>query len=180
MIKNTLLFLLLTTVVSLYSQEWNQANASKVTFKIKNFGVNVDGDFNDIKIETNFNSNTLSKSYINAIIKVKSISTGIESRDEHILEEDYFDERTHKTITLKSKKILKSKNEDFVLFADLTIKGKTKRIEVPLEVLETESTIKIKSNFTINRKDFNVGGGSFILSKTVKVQVEYSGNKQIE
>ncbi len=177
MLKKTLLFLLVTTVVSLNAQEWKQTKSSKVTFKVKNFGVNVDGDFKDIKIQTNFNSNTLSKSYINATIKVKSITTGIESRDEHILEEDYFDERNNKTITLKSTKIQKSKNEDFVLVANLTIKGKTKSIEIPLKVSETDSTINIKSSFSINRKDFNFGGGSFILSKTVKIQVEYSGNK---
>lgn len=177
MIKKTLLFLLLITTVSTHSQEWTQTETPKITFKIKNFGVNVDGDFRDLKIETNFDSNNLKKSFINAMIVVKSISTGIESRDKHILEEDYFDEPNYKNITLKSTNIEKKTDGNFTLFADLNIKGKTKQLDIPLEVLETETTINIKASFTINRKDFKVGGGSFILSKTVKIQVEYLGKK---
>jgi hypothetical protein len=30
---------------------------------------------------------------------------------------------------------------------------------------------------TLNRKDFNVGGRSFVLSNNVKIQVEYSAIK---
>lgn len=160
------------------AQEFTQnSEKTKVTFKIKNFGVNVDGDFSQIVIRTNFNSNNLDESYINANIAVKSIDTGIESRDEHILEEDYFDEPNHKYITLKSTKIEKKANGTYQMTANLTIKGTTRSIEVPITFQETDDVIMIQSNFEINRKDFKVGGGSFIMSKKVKIQVEYTGTK---
>ena len=93
MIKKALLLLFLCSSISISSQEWNQkTKQTKITFTIKNFGLNVDGDFSKIKINTNFNSKNLFESYINSEIVVKTISTGIESRDEHILDEDYFDE----------------------------------------------------------------------------------------
>ena len=178
MIKKTLLLLFLITTLSIHSQEWNQKKAdTKVTFKIKNFGVNVDGDFSDIKIETNFNPQSLPQSYINATIAVKSIATGIESRDKHILEEDYFDVENHKDIVLKSTKIEEKHDGTFVLTGDLIIKGKTKQIVVLLTVSKTNSKLSFKSNFTINRKDFKVGGGSLIMSKNVKIEVVYSGTK---
>ncbi len=63
------------------------------------------------------------------------------------------------------------------MIAELTIKGTTKQLQIPLEILESEKEVLIKADFTINRKDFKVGGGSFIMSKNVKIQVEYRGTK---
>lgn len=175
--KKSLLLLFLLTVFLGNAQEFAQSSKTKVTFKIKNFGIYVDGDFSEIDIQTNFNSNNLSESYINATIAVKSIATGIESRDEHILEEDYFDAPNHKNITLTSKSIQKNSDGTFSMKADLSIKGITKTLDVPLEVSEEESQVSIKSSFEINRRDFKVGGGSFIMSKKVKIQVEYLGTR---
>jgi polyisoprenoid-binding protein YceI len=176
--KKSLFLLFLLSAFLTSAQEFTQdTKKTKVTFKIKNFGVNVDGDFSQIDIRTNFNSNNLDESYIHATIAVISIDTGIESRDEHILEEDYFDEPNHKNITLKSTKITKKANGTYSMTANLTIKGITRRLEIPINFQETNDSIMIQSNFEINRRDFNVGGGSFIMSKKVKIQVEYTGTK---
>ena len=92
MLKKTVVFLLLIITSSLSSQEWTQDNEqTKVLFIIKNFGISVDGVFNKATIKTNFNYKDLSNSYINAVVMVNSISTGIDGRDKHLLEEDYFD-----------------------------------------------------------------------------------------
>jgi len=178
MFKKLIFFLFLITSITGFSQEPKQNNElTKVTFKIKNFGIHVDGDFSEIKIETNFNTKNLQESYLNASIAVLSISTGNNSRDKHILKEDYFDESNHKNIILTSTKIAENVDGSFKMFADLTMKGITRKIEAPIEVVEKGSAITIKSNFNINRRDYKIGGGSFILSKTVKIQVEYSGTK---
>lgn len=176
--KKLLLLLILLTSVHSFAQEWNQDNeVTEVTFKIKNFGVNVDGDFSDIQIQTNFNSEKLSESFINATIKVLSIDTGIKKRDVHILEEDYFDQTKYSDILLKSTKIEKTKKGTYLLYADLTIKGKTKKMKLPITFQQTDKRLMIQSDFQINRRDFNVGGGSMIMSKKVKIQVRYTGFK---
>ncbi|MBL4605377.1 MAG: YceI family protein, partial [Flavobacteriaceae bacterium] len=149
---------------------------TNVSFKIKNFGVTVDGGFSDVKVKTNFNSNKPSESYLNATIVVKSIFTGINGRDKSLLKKDYFDEANYKTIQLKSTKIEKTSKGKFTLFANLTIKNTTKKIEIPMEVSETTIGYTLKVNFIINRKEYSVGGGSFIMSKKVKIQVLYTGN----
>lgn len=171
-------FLLFLLSIPLHSQEWKQnLKQTEVTFQIKNFGIDVDGNFNEIDIQTNFTFNTISSSYIRATIPVKSITTGIKKRDEHILKEGYFDEGKHKNILLKSDKIEKTLDGKFLLYADLTIKETTKKIQVPLSVEVVGNTITMKSSFEINRKDFKVGGGSLVMSKKVKIQVVYSGTK---
>ncbi len=176
--KNAFLFLLLFTLFSVKAQEFTQDDSqTKVTFKIKNFGVNVDGDFSDVKIQTNFDSKDLTGSYINATIQVISISTGIKKRDKHILEEGYFDEPNYKEIKLSSSKVEKKSDGNFEMTANLTIKETTKEFVIPLEITESDNSISIKSNFQINRRDFKVGGGSMIMSKKVKIEVQYTGIK---
>ncbi|WP_111683257.1 YceI family protein [Winogradskyella tangerina] len=145
-------------------------NASSISFVIKNLGVNVDGHFNTFEIDANFDNNS-ELTELTGKITVSSIETGIDSRDEHLLEEDYFDTENHKYITLKSKTITKTSNGNYTVNASLSIKGKTKSITIPVTVSNTGNSKKIVSSFEINRKDFKVGGGSFVMSKTVKIEV---------
>lgn len=178
MLKQSLFLLLLVTTSSFYAQDWTQDKTkTQVSFKIKNFGVNVDGDFSDVEIKTNFDSTNIKNSYINAVISVKSISTGIESRDEHILEEDYFDEPNHKQISLESTKIEIKEDGDYMLHANLTIKGTTKKIKIPFIALLVNDNLVIKASFKINRKDYKVGGGSLVMGKNVTIGVQYTGSK---
>jgi polyisoprenoid-binding protein YceI len=120
MLKKIVACFFLSTPFFMIAQEWKQdTSKTKVVFEIRNLGLNVDGNFNEVKINTNLTSNQLQESYINAVIVVKSISTGIESRDEHILKEDYFDEKKYQKIVLKSTKIKKNEANETLLFAEL-------------------------------------------------------------
>ena len=160
------------------SPEWNQnIEKTKVIFSAKKFRVKVKGEFSDVKINTNFNFKDLTKSFINLKIRVKSISTGIKSRDKKILSKEIFFEQNHKFIEFSSSKIEKKEDGELYLYGDLKIRGITKKIEIPLEVSENENSITIKSIFKIIRKDFKVGDGTFGMSKSAKIIVEYMGTK---
>ena len=160
------------------SQEWIQDNnRTSVLFKIKNLGLTVDGGFKTSVIKTNLDTKDLSNSYISATIMVNTIFTGIEARDKHLLETDYFDALNHEKIILKSSKITKDVNGNITLFARLSIKGIVKEMEIPLEVFEDNSILNLNASMLLNRKDFNLGGRSFVLSNNVKIQVEYSATK---
>ena len=168
--------MLITSTVS--SQEWIQDNnRTTVLFKIKNLGLTVDGGFKTSVIKTNLDTKDLSNSYINATIIVNSIFTGIEARDKHLLETDYFDALNHEKIILKSSKLKKDTNGNITLFAKLSVKGIIEEMEIPLEVFEDSSTLVLKASMMVNRKKFSVGGRSILLSNNVKIQVEYSATK---
>lgn len=147
-------------------------SGSSIDFVIKNLGINVDGNFNEFSISAEFNS-AGDLEQISSQIKVASITTGIESRDAHILEEDYFYVKKHEFITLKSTAINRLENQSYTVDANLTIKGITKRVKVPVEVKKLSEGYEIKSNFEINRRDFNIGGGSFVMGKIVKIRVDH-------
>ena len=74
-------------------------------------------------------------------------------------------------------KTFKHINGNITLFAELSIKGITKKEEIPLEVFEDNSRLILKASMLINRKNFDIGNRSFILSNNVKIQVEYSATK---
>ncbi|WP_178991546.1 YceI family protein [Winogradskyella schleiferi] len=146
-------------------------NTSSIDFKIKNFGINVDGHFNTFSITVEFDEANSELESLSGTIKVSSIKTGIDNRDEHLKEEEYFDVTNHKQITLKSESITKLSDNQYKVKANLTIKGITKEINIKVNVAEVDNSYKITSNFELDRRDFKVGGGSFIMSDTVKISV---------
>ncbi len=148
-----------------------------VDFKIRNMGFNVGGTFNDIVVKVNFDSNDLANSYINGTIKVSSIDTENKKRDKHLRTADYFEVETYSTIQLSSTNIEKTSSNKYQLTANLTIKDKTKTINIPLEVTETKTSLVIKSSFEIDRLDYGVGESSWVMSDTVKIEVNFSGIK---
>ena len=169
-----ILLLLGTSIV--HAQELIQKSAS-VDFKIKNMGFNVDGNFSDVSVVTNFKSNNLTHSYINGTIKVSSIDTDNAKRDKHLRTKDYFEVDTYKTIQFTSTKIVKKSSNNYQVTAQLTIKKTTKTIVIPLVVNETGNSVTMKGNFSIDRLNYDVGESSWVLSDIVKIQVNYTGKR---
>lgn len=153
------------------------AQKSSIDFEIRNLGINVDGFFKTFTVTTKFDdSNNLQD--FSGEVKASSIETGIDSRDEHLLKEDYFHTSKYPLITLDVAELYKKQNNKYSAKVNLRIKGKSKQLTIPLQVEITEIQRKITSEFEINRKDFGVGGGSFVMSKTVKIKVVHVENMQ--
>jgi len=155
----------------------NIAQNITVDFKIKNFGMYVSGSFNKVKVTSNFDKDNLAKSYINATIKVSSITTNNSKRDKHLLSNDFFDAAKYATIKLESTKIEKISENRYRLKAKLIIKKTTKNIVIPLDVYENDNYRTIKYNFKLNRRDYGVGSSSWVMSNTVKIQIVYTSKK---
>lgn len=145
-------------------------NTSRIDFVIKNLGINVDGHFNTFTIITEIDSVGSIKG-ISGKIKASSVRTGMESRDDHLLKEDYFDVEQHEFIILESITLSKNTNHSYAVKANLTIKDTTKEVNILVNVEKRNDGYKVTSSFEINRKDFNVGGNSFVLSKRVRINV---------
>jgi len=170
----TIIFL--ASIFIVHSQELVQ-NSATVKFKIKNMGFNVDGQFKKAAISSNFDADNLENSFINGIIQVNAIDTNNKKRDKHLLSDDYFEASTYHNIRLKSTKIVRTSANKYQLMGNLTIKKTTKQIVIPLVVAETNAVITIKSKFSIDRLDYNVGDSSWVLSDTVKLNITYTAKK---
>lgn len=176
--KSFLIICLIFCSSIINSQELQQDDSkTTVTFKIRNLGVNVDGDFSKITVKTNFDKNNPSDSYLNATIDVNTLDAGIAGRNSSLAKKEYFDVANHQFITLKSTKITKVSDTEYTLTGELTIKETTKTIDIPLIVKDSGNNINLNAAFELNRLHYKVGEKSWVMSNTVKIKVSYVAKK---
>jgi polyisoprenoid-binding protein YceI len=128
------------------------------------------------------------KSSVNASAQVASIDTNEKSRDEHLRTGDFFDAEKFPTIDFASTKIEKA-GDDFVLHADLTIKGVTKNVKFDLEFEGTgkDPWGNLKAGFSakteINRKEWGLEynaaleTGGVLIGEKVKLELDIQAVK---
>jgi polyisoprenoid-binding protein YceI len=143
---------------------------AKVVFQIRNAGLAVDGSFMGFMGSIIFNPMDLDKARIEGSIQVKTLATGIALRDKHLLESGYFDAEKHPAIYLKVVRIVKAGGA-YKATCNLTLKGITRPLEIPLELKEVESKKYLNSTFTLNRLDYQIGTSNFFLADKVKVTI---------
>ncbi|MEM8892426.1 MAG: YceI family protein [Bacteroidota bacterium] len=155
------------TAINPISYKINSSSA-KVSFIIKNAGLNVDGEFSGLSGTINFDKDNPSASKIEASIPVKSVDTGINKRDEHLRGEDYFEVEKYPNIRFVSTKITSKDDVWYNVTGNFTIKETTKSVTIPF----TFSNNVFVGKFNIDRRDYGVGGNSWIMGDKVKISFE--------
>ena len=139
-------------------------NHSTVGFSVPILGglSQVRGKFTDFAITLNNDEKDITKSSVSVVIKATSVDTGIEGRDRHLRNADFFDVEKYPEITFKSERIEK-KGKQFIAHGPLTMHGVTKQIELPFTVTGTfknPSTNKMSVGYSartvLNRRDFGI------------------------
>lgn len=136
---------------------------SSIQFKIKNFGIEVGGSFSGLQGTIQFDSNHLETSTFDVSIDANTVNTNNSMRDSHLRGEGYFDVKNYPRIHFVSTGINPSgKPGTFVVAGNLTIKNQTKPLSFPFAATTTGDGYVFKGAFTINRRDFGIGGLSII------------------
>ena len=146
-----------------------EPNHSTIGFVVPIAGgiTKVTGKFSDFKATLSWNEpitkeSDLTKCSINAAIKAASINTGNSDRDKDLQGSQFFDVQNHPEITFQSK-LIKKKNNEYLLTGDLTIRGKTKTVELPVGVTGMSPTEDgrpvwgFSTRLKLNRKKFDIG-----------------------
>src|SRR5258708_29897698 len=105
MLKRGLFFFLCLSLQWSFGQFHPVAGESSVRFSLKNFGFRTGGTLDAPAGDIVFNPDELSKSSFRVTIKVESINTDNESRDEHLKEETYFDIKNYPLIQFVSSSV---------------------------------------------------------------------------
>jgi polyisoprenoid-binding protein YceI len=116
------------------------------------------------------------------MIKVASIDTDDQKRDDHLRSPDFFDAATHPEITFSSKRVEKRHNGP-VLIGDLSIRGTTKEVAIPFVITgkivdpRGRTRIGFEATLQINRKDYGVAYhrlmdyGGLVVGDTVDIEL---------
>ena len=155
-------------VMSFTSSDLKPVDANEaVTFAIKNFGINTNGEFKGLKGIIKWDASNPSASVFNVTVDANTINTDIDMRDSHLKKEEYFNTEKYPTINFVSTAVTANN-----VTGNLTIKGVTKQISFPFTVKPSASGYLFEGSFEINRRDFGVGGGSVSLSNNATVNLK--------
>lgn len=164
----------------LHAQKYTPSDAqSEVKFNIKNFGINTGGSFKGLKGNISFDFSHPENSSFNVSVDANTVNTGVDMRDNHLRKEDYFNVEKYPVITIVSTKVqaVSGQEGSFIIFARVTIKGKTKDISFPFTAVSKDNGILFTGKFSINRRDFDVGGGTTVMSANVDVSLNVFAKK---
>ena len=156
-----------------------------IGFQIKHMGlINVPGYFRDFDGTAHYDAADMAKSSVQFSAKIASVDTGVAPRNAHLQKEEFFDAEKFPEMTFKSTKIEK-KGKQMMLTGDLTLRGVTKSVTFPFEVVgfvkgERGTRMGIMAETIINRRDFGINYDSKLPDGTLAVADEVKVNLQIE
>ena len=166
---------------------WNVDPAhTEINFSVKHFFTPVTGTFNDFDIRLDYDATDPSASSVEVDIAVASIDTGNERRDNHLMSGDFFEAERHPDITFRSTSVKAVSGTELLATGELTIKGNTHTIELPITLLGTKEipaemqemlggvtrVAGFEASTTIDRNDYGVGVGSWAATLVVGGEVE--------
>ncbi len=163
---------------------------SEVDFSIKHMAIStVHGRFSIKSGTVNFDATSPLKSSVEAVIDVKSVSTGEPKRDGHLNSPDFFDTAKYPTAEFKSSSV-KKVGDGYDVYGDLTMHGVTKPVTLHLDEPSKEQVGMdgkphrgFSATTQINRKDFglvwngNLKSGDSVLGDDIKMTFEVEAGK---
>jgi polyisoprenoid-binding protein YceI len=156
-------------------------NHSTIAFEVPIMGglSKVPGKFTDFDLAVVYDDADITKSSVNATIRVASIDTGIADRDKDLRSADFFDVDKFPTITFVSRSIEKNDATHFVAHGTLTMKGVAREIDLPItlsgqfEIPESKKKIYgFHASTKLNRRDYGITWEHQALATFVGDEVE--------
>jgi polyisoprenoid-binding protein YceI len=161
--KKSILFILTVFISSgVFAQYKPAEQGSSVNFTIKNLGFGVDGTFKGLQGDITFDPATPSAAAFDVTLDASTVNTDNSLRDGHLKGESYFDVKNYPRIHFVSTKVSGGKNGVYDITGKLTIKKTTRVVSFPFSATPATDGFLFKGTFSINRKDYDVGGTSTI------------------
>ena len=132
-----------------------------IGFHAKHMGfINVPGYFRDFTGTVNYDAADMKKSSVEFSAKIASVDTGATGRNAHLQKEEFFDAEKYPEMTFKSTK-LEKKGKQWMMTGDLTMRGVTKSVTFPFEVVgfisgERGTRMGITAETMVNRRDYGI------------------------
>jgi polyisoprenoid-binding protein YceI len=150
-------------------------NGTNVHFTVTKLGfANVTGHFRDFNADIRYDPSQPERSTVQWRVRVASVDTGERDRDRAIQSADYFSAAQFPELTFMSRDVRGEGNTRLHVTGDISIRGVTRTITVPVIVSELNGRRSFVTDFELDRYDFNVRGGSVmsrLIGRTVLVHL---------
>ncbi|HEX5718164.1 MAG TPA: YceI family protein [Thermoanaerobaculia bacterium] len=164
---------------------------SGVSFSIRHFVSNVPGRFKDFDGVVKYDAKNPAASSVNFTIQAASIDTDNADRDNHLRGADFFDVEKFPTLTFSSTSVKAVDADTLEVTGELTMKGTTKKVTVPVELLGSMKTPRgekagFETAFKLDRKEYGINWnrpldtGGVILGDDVKITISVEADRQAE
>jgi len=164
---------------------------SEVTFQVSHLTISkVRGRFKEFDATIQVEAGKPELSSVEFRIKAASVDTAEPKRDEHLKSPDFFDAANHPEFHFRSTKIVPKGQDLYDVTGNLTIRGNTKTITLPVKVTGPiqdpwgNTKMGFETATTINRKDFGVSwskvmdNGGLVVSDEVAVTIALEAAKK--
>ncbi len=165
---------------------WNiDQNHSLIEFAAKHFDIAyVKGRFKSFSGKINVNEQDLLQSSVELTIDASSLdSQAVQMREDLIKGEEMLEVGKYPTISFKSTKISQQGAMGFVVTGDLTMRGITKQLQIPLQFGGLVSTrmgprAGFSGELTLNKSDFQVPfnrefePGRAVVGDNIKIELQ--------
>lgn len=172
----------MTSSATLATYQVDKAH-SEATFQVRHLLSKVRGRFSDFSGELQFDQANPALSSVTFTIQAASIDTNQPDRDTHLRSEDFFAADRFPTLTFVSRAIAAKGNDEYVVTGDLTIRGVTHSIDLPVRYLGSavdpwgNQKLGFEAETTINRKDYGLNWnaaletGGFLVGDEVRISL---------
>lgn len=138
-------------------------NHSELGFTVPIIGglSQVRGTFSDYDVEIAYDDADITSSHLDVTVRVASIDTHNDDRDEDLRGATFFDVTRTPVATFRSERIERT-DSGYTAEGPLTIKGITRNIDLPFTLtgtteVEGRPVVGLHARVVLNRKDFDLG-----------------------
>ncbi len=135
---------------------------TEAAFQVRHLLTKVRGTFREVKGTINWDKQNPANSAVEFRLQTASVDTGVAQRDGHLKSQDFFWAEKYPEIAFVSTKIVQKAKDQFDVTGNLTIRGVTKQITLPVtfngEVKDPFGSVKagFETGITINRQDYGL------------------------
>jgi len=146
---------------------------SQVQFKAYSVFAKPLGKFHTFSGEILADAQQPSASQVRLVIEARSIDTDNAKRDGHLRSEDFLFVEKYPTLTFVSTAIIGA-GTTYTVEGDLTMRGVTQRLTIPVTVEPRQSDIVVRGNVSLSRKQFGITYNAFFNPVQDRVDVSFT------
>lgn len=153
---------------------WTVADTSTVGFVAEQQGGKFNGKFETFTATIDFDPASPEAGTIVGVVQTDTVDTRDYDRDASLVDTDWFHTAEYPEARFESESIEAAADGTFVAHGNLTLKGKTRPMDLTFSFDEEGDGATFDGKMAVNRFDFNVGQGwndTYMVGKDVEVQV---------